>query len=217
MKTSRWEKFERDMLGVAALLLELKACEGDHRPPSEIVRDLKIIDKALTVALQSLIPLRLEHQEDRDIMVKPFNWPVVQSLSQARTVLLAKRGETEIDSPAYPTELLIGLKDLRDSARKAIELESSGRGNSPRRNPTSARKADLAKVLVFRYRSTFGHVPPVSHTGLVVDLMHKMLVSAGEGDGEDANELLRVAIERDRAGHELLPNGRAVRSAQRVK
>jgi len=212
-----WSAFQDEILGIAATFAELKKCEGDHRPPHEMVRDLDAIDKALTVALQQLKPLRIEHQEGQDISAQPFNWPVVLSLGQARSAMLALRGELATEKPAYPTELLSGLRELRDAARKAIELETPRRGNSARRNSTSARRADLAKNFVFRYRSRFGHMPPMSKTGDVVDLLQKMLNAAGEGDDADAGALLRQAIETDEAGRALLPRVRFAKSAKRAK
>lgn len=212
-----WSTFQDEILGIASTFAELKKCEGDHRPPHEVVRDLEAIDKSVTVALQQLMALGLEHHEGQDISAAPFNWPVVQSLGQARSVMLALRGELATEKPAYPTELLSGLRELRDAARKAIELEKPGRGNSPRRNPTSARRANLAKNFVFRYRSRFGHMPPMSKTGDVVELLQKMLNAAGEGDDADAGALLRQAIEKDEAGRALLPKARATKSAKRAK
>lgn len=212
-----WAEFECEILGIAATFAELKKCEGDHRPPHELIRDLEAIDKAVTVALQQLMALGLEHHEGQDISVEPFNWPVVQSLGIARAVISALRGDLAVETPTYPTELIKGLRELRDAARKAIELGKPGRGNSARRNPTSARRADLAKNFVFRYRSRFGHMPPMSHTGSVVDLVREMLVAAGEGDEADAYELLRRAIEHDEEGRKLLPNARTAKSVKRAK
>lgn len=211
-----WAEFEREILDVAKTFVTLGKCEGDHRPPHEVVSELKIIDKALTNALQKLVPLRLEHAEGQDISTAPFNWPVVQSLGNARAVIGALRGDLVEEAATYPTELIKGLRELRDAARKAIELEKPGRGNSERRNPKSARRADLAKNFVSRHRSRFGHMPPVSHAGQTVDLMDRMLVAAGES-GADAYELLRQAIDKGAAGGESLPNARTAKSAKRAK
>jgi hypothetical protein len=212
-----WSAFQDEILGIAATFAELKKCEGDHRPPHEVVRDLYAIDKTLTVALQQLMELGLEHHEGQDISAEPFNWPVVQSLGQARSVLRGLDNKSLSEISAYPTELIVSLRELRDAARKAIELEKPGRGNSAGRNPTSARRADLAKNFVFRYRSRFGQMPPMSKTGDVVELLQKMLNAAGEGDDADAGALLRQAIEKDEAGRALLPKAPAVRPAKRAK
>lgn|GEM_PF-4629708 len=212
-----WSAFQDEILGIAATFVELKKCEGDHRPPHEVVRDLEAIDKSVTVAVQQLMALGLEHHDGQEISAEPFNWPVVQALQSGRFVMCALAHKPPSEISAYPTDLIAGLRELRDAARKAIELEKAGRGNSARRKPSSARRADLAKNFVFRYRSRFGHMPPMSKTGDVVDLLQKMLNAAGEGDDADAGALLRQAIEKDEAGRALLPKASAVRPAKRAK
>ena len=215
MIAADWAEFEREILEIAATFAELRKCEGDHRPPHEVVRDLEVIDRALTVALQQLCSLQLEHEERQDISSSPFNWPVVQALMHGRTVIGALRGDGAGEVTAYPTELIKGLRELRDASRKAIELEKPGRGNSARRNPTAARKADLAKNFVFRFRRWFGYMPPMSHTGQEVELLQRMFEAAGEVSN-DVAEQLRQAIEKD-DGRALLPSARTAKSVKRAK
>lgn len=215
-KSEDWSKFKREILEIAATFAEVNKCEGSYRKPKDVVLDLEKIETALTVALQTLCSLQLEHEEGQAISSLPFNWPVVQALDHGRAVIDALQGNVAGEIPAYPTELIKGLRKLREAARKAIEMEKPGRGNSTRRNPSSARRADLAKNLVFRYRSRFGHMPPMSHTGPVIDLMREMLIAAGEKCYAE-DELLRQAIIKDEAGRALLPNARTAKSVKRAK
>lgn len=200
---AEWRGFEREVIEIAATFAQLRKCSVDHIPLREVIRDLKIIDKALTVALQKLAPLELEHQGGQDISTRPFNSLVVQALWQGRDVIKARQANMVAETVAYPTEIIEGLRELRDVTRKAIELNKQGRGNSTHRDPKSLRRASLAKNFVFRYRSRFGSMPPVSRRGPVVDLMEKMFVVAGEDDETDAYELLRQAIKKDEVGREL--------------
>lgn len=211
-----WEDFEQEILGVAATFSQLRGDPFDHTPPKIVADDLKALDDALTVALQAIGPLQLEHQEGQNITATPFNWPVVQALSTARGGMNAHRGITGQDPAVYPTDLIKGLRELRDAARFALELEKPGRGNSARRNPSSARMADLAKNFVFRFRSRFGYMPPMSKSGREVELLRRMFEKAGEASN-DAAEQLRQAIENDTAGRELVPSARTAKASKRPK
>lgn len=194
------------MLGLARVYAELRTTEGDYRTPTEIVGDLEIIDKALTVALQKLIPLRLEHQEGWDLSVFPYNWTVVQELHCALAVMRPSSHDPIDVPPTFPTKLISDLCLLRDAARKAIEMTKPGRGNSAGRNPSSLRRAHLAKDFVFQYRSQFGRMPTMSQ--MVIKLLRRMLDVAGEQDA-DAYDLLRRAIAKDESGRKLLPSARS--------
>ncbi|MNZ98310.1 hypothetical protein D3C78_1175880 [compost metagenome] len=212
----KWEDFEQEILGVAAIFSQLRAAPFAHTPPKIIADELKTLDDALTVALQAIGPLQLEHHEGQDITATPFNWPVVQALSTARGVMNDLRGITGQDPADYPTDLIKGLRELRDAARDARERERPGRGNSARRNQSSARMADLAKNFVFKFRSRFGYMPPMSKSGREVELLRRMFEAAGEFSN-DVAEQLRKAIEQDTVGRELLPNARAAKSSKRPK
>lgn len=216
IKDPEWEAFEQETLGIAAAFSRLKEDPFDHTPPKTVADGLKALDDALTIALQALGPLQLEHQEGQDITAAPFNWPLVQALGTARRVMNAHHGITEQDPATYPTDLIKGLRELRDATRFAHELEKPGRGNSPRRTPSSARMADLAKNFVFKFRTRFGYMPPMSKSGPEVDLLQRMFEAAGEVSN-DVAEQLRKAIERDSAGRELLPSARAARASKRPK
>lgn len=211
-----WLAFQDEILDIASVFVEIKKLKYAEVNPSNIVRQLKAIDRALTAALQTLGGLELEHQEGQDISVKPFNWPVVQSLGVGRFVVRVQTCKPPLEIPAYPTDVIESLRELRDAARKATEIKNPKRGNSAHRNPVSKRRAALAKNFVFKYRSRFGHMPPMSKTGHVVELLQKMLNAAGEGDDADAGALLRQAIENDEAGHQLL-RARHAKSAKRSK
>jgi hypothetical protein len=218
MKPDGWVAFEAEVNELADAFVKMAKCKYDYTPPHKVVRDLKIIDNALTSALQRLIPLNLEHVERQDISVSPFNFPVTSSLYVARSVYHSRKyGELTPHVPAYPSGLISGLRELRDVARMAIEMERPGRGNSPRRNSISARRMDLAKNFVFRYRARFSEMPPMTKTGYVVDLLQNMLNRAGEGDDADAGELLRQAIEADKVGFELQPKAKKANSVRRSK
>lgn len=212
----KWVAFEKTILEIAATFAELRKDRFDHTPPKSIADDLKSLDRALTVALQAIGPLELEHQEGQDIASTPFNWPVVQALSTARWAMDVGRGITEEVPAAYPTDLIKGLRELRDAARFALELEKGSRGNSARRNPSSARMADLAKNFVFTFRSRFGYMPPMSKSGREVELLRKMFEKAGEVSN-DAAEQLRRAIEKDAVGRKLLPSARTTKTSKRPK
>lgn len=211
-----WEDFEQEILGVAATFSQLRGDPFDHTPPKIVADDLKALDDALTVALQRIGPLQLEHQEGQDITANPFNWPLVQALSTARGVINAHHGITEQAPAVYPTDLIKGLRELRDAARLARESERPGRGNSARRNPSSARMAELAKNFVFKFRNRFGYMPPMSKSGREVELLRRMFEVAGEASN-DVAEQLRQAIENDTVGRELLPNARTAKSSKRPK
>jgi len=215
-----WEDFEKEILVVAMTFSKLRGDPFDHTPPKTIADDLKALDDALTVALQAIGPLQLEHQEGRDITATSFNWPAVEALRTARAVMNAHRGITGQDPAVYPTDLIKGLQELRDAARFAHEREKPGRGNSERRNPSSARMADLAKNFVFRFRSRFGYMPPITKDGREIKLLERMLEVAGQpsiNEGKDCGQLLRSAIEKDAAGRELLPSARTAKAAKRAK
>ncbi len=197
-------EFERQIFEIAEIFAGCKKYEGDFRPPHAIINDLKIVDKALTAALQKLVSLKLKHQEGQDISKFPFNWPVVQSLSHARLANIVLRGDPIPEHiPTYPTELIQEIRELRDAARKAIQLEKPKRGNSALRNPTSARQAGLAKNFVFCFRCCFCYMPPISKSGWVVDLLSLMFQKAGE-ESNDVAVQLRCAIKNDKAGRQLL-------------
>lgn len=208
-----WGEFECEIMEIATTFAALKTDSFSHKKPKEIVHDLEVLDKALTVALQKVVSLRLEHQEGQDVSVSPFNWPVVTELSNARMIMNAKRGKLANEIPAYPSDLIKGLFELRDAAHFSIEMMRPGRGNSERRNSSSARMADLAKNFVFRFRRRFGHMPPKSKTGPAVELLRRMFEKAGEVSN-DAAEQLRQAIEKDTAG---LQSARVAKAAKRAK
>lgn len=216
LKDSEWEAFEQEILGIAAVFSELREDIFDHTPPKTVADDLKALDDALTIALQTINPLQLEHQERQDITATPFNWPVTQALSTARRAMNARHGITEQDPTTYPTELIKNLRELRDAARLAYELERPGRGNSARRNSSSARMSDLAKNFVFKFRSRFGYMPPMSKSGRDVELLQRMFEKAGEASN-DAAEQLRRAIENDTAGRKLVPSARTAKASKRPK
>lgn len=215
-KNDEWLVFEHEILDVAATFAELKKDAFDHAPPKNVIRDLRILDKALTVTLQAIAPLQLEHQEGQDIITSPFNWPTVVELSHARVSMNAKRDKLIDEIPTYPSGLISGLRELRDAARFSIALMKPRPGNSGRRNSSSARMADLAKNFVFRFRCRFGYMPPMSKTGREVELLQTMFEIAGEVS-TDAAEQLRQAIEKDTVGRELLKSARIGKISRRAK
>lgn len=212
----KWVAFEQTILEIATTFGELRKDRFDHTPPKNVAVDLKALDRALTVALQVIGPLQLEYQEGQDISAIPFNWPVVLALSAAHGVMNVHSGITEHGPATYPTDLIKGLRELRDAARLALDQEKPRRGNSERRNPSSARMADLAKNFVFTFRSRFGYMPAVSKSGREVELLRKMFERAGEVSN-DAAEQLRRAIEKDAVGRKLLPSARTTKTSKRPK
>jgi hypothetical protein len=210
MKTNltkdEWNRFECEILELGTTFGALKREDRrDFTTPKVIAKDLNSLEIALTVVLQSLVPLQLEHQEGQDAIGIPYNWPLALVLSHNRSVLHSRRGKVEKASPGYPTEIIKDLRELRDVVRYSIEVEKPKRGNDPRRTPASARKATLAKNFVFQFRGRFGYMPPISKTGRVVDLLDKMFTAADE-DSNDAAQQLRTAIQNDSVGRDLLPS-----------
>lgn len=218
MNPNDWAEFEKHINHIADAYAKSAKDKYDHTPSHVISSDLKILDRAITTALQRLSVLNLEHVYRQDALVNPYNYPVTRILHIARVTLFSQKyGGLPPNATEYPSDVISALRELRDVARMAIEIESPGRGNNPRRNSKSARRMDLASDFVFWYRARFSEMPPMSKTGRVVDLLQSMLNRAGEGDDADAGELLRQAIEADKVGCEMLPRARKATSVKRPK
>ena len=209
----KWEDFVQEILGMASVFAELRGDSFDLTPPKKIATDLQKIDKSLTTALQKLLALQLEHREGQNIITQPFNWPVVQALDYARLISHTSEKHLITEIRHYPSALIKELRELRDLARLALKLEKPNRGNSPGRDQSAARKSRLAKNFVFRFRSRFGFMPPITKTGRVIELLKEMFEAAGETSVQ-IDYHLRKAIENDTTGRKLLP---PAKNSKRVK
>lgn len=174
--------------------------------PKEIHSDLEKIHKALTTALQVLLPMELSHVAGQDLEESPFNWPLVNELVDARITAEIRRirglPPKDFERPCYPTQLLSDMVELRNAARIAAEKCKPGKGNSERRTARTSLAHDVGKNFVFRFRTRFGHMPPITKVGWVVDLLQEALELAGV-HGVDASQVLRGAVQRDEAGRAL--------------
>jgi len=203
MTDSQWRDFENLMLQFAEIEAYVsKADPYDYTPPTQVALDLEEIDEALTRALQKLEGMRLEHRDGQDISKAPFNWPVTSALQGGWLTKRLRAGQLTPGKgppPEYPSNLIRGLRELRDIARIAVEEVKPERGNSSERSSDVARAASLARNFVFRFRMSFGVMPPMSKTGRAVNLLNEMFQIAGVGD-KDAADYVRTAIKRAKAG-----------------
>ena len=189
----KWTDFEAEVLESARFICTVQSIDYADSTPAVLFKELSKIDKGVTKLLQVLLPLDLCHRTNQDLEVKPFNWPLVQSLQAfgpwppARSALA--------NAPDYPTALIESLIELRDLARMAMQVEKPGRGNSSRRSERTHRIDMVSKNFVRLYRGQFNKMPPISKSGRVVDLVRRALEVAGV-EGADAAEVLRSGVER---------------------
>lgn len=220
MPVVTWEEFAAQMLNMAGATAMSRKLRYHDTTPAKLHRQLDEIDKALTRALQLLISLNLKHREGQDLETEPFNWPVVQELAAGRVTheLLVRRvAPPDLhEIPAYPTQLLTDLEQLRDVARECARRRKPGRGQSTERLVDSRDAARLGRNFVFRFRATYGEMPPMSSSGPVVDLLQRMLDVAGL-DAHDAARLLQTAIERDEIGRSLSSSHKARQPPRRKR
>ena len=199
-------KFQETIFSIADATKVFGSVKFASMTPKQITASLGRIDKALTSALQVLLPLQLQYREGQDLETEPFNWPIVQELSGSRITLeiMRRRGvpEASFEVPTYPTKLINDLIEMRDAARHAADTTKPSRGNSAKRNPRPARIDVMGRNFVFQYRAWFGYMPPITKTGWVVELLAAALDRAGV-TGADAADVLRRAIERDVIGRSL--------------
>jgi hypothetical protein len=213
-----WRPLEEYARSLVAAYKTIRQDRYHRTPPAHLHRDLRRVERAVQSLLQTLIPLELEHREGQDLMVEPFNWPVVQALAGSRTTLeiLRRKGlpEASFEVATYPTKLVADLRELREAAHHAAHEVKPRRGQSRDRNPDARDAANIARNLVFYYRATLGVMPPMSSTGRLVALLDDTLSDIGL-DGFDAARLLRTAIEADEVGRTLLPSAKAAASKGR--
>jgi len=192
--------FRAEILRIAEFFKEISECEFSDTTPSALHAQLVEIDRALTLALQVLIPRRMTHIAGQDLADLPFNWPVVQALQSGRSTLetLRVKGvpDESFQRPNYPTGLIAEMIELRDAARFEAKSIKPKRGNDARRTPASALTHELGKNFVLRFHSRFGAMPPMTKTGWIVDLMAEMLDAAGVSEADPA-QVLRSSIEGD--------------------
>ena len=171
--------------------------------PKDVARDLKSIDRGLTLALQTLLALNLQHEHGQELGAFPYNFPVASLLRMTLLWNLVQKYkgpqiERDIDLN-YPTKLIDELVELRDAARLAFQSHRPSRGNDAKRTDRSARISKIGSDLVLHYRATFGYRAPISKTGWLVDLADKALQAAGVV-GADPAEMIRTAVNNDKAG-----------------
>ncbi len=183
------------MMECATAFAELQKDDRDLTSPNKKAIELKKLDRALTVALQTISELKLESHGFQTRNRDSYNWPVASTLrlgieqENLRSRILRKTLAN------YPTDLIVEVRRLRDVARNEAKKIKPKKGNSALRNSSSARKARLAKYFVYNFVGFFGDLPPMSKTGPAIDLLTSMFDVAGENsDGVD--NCLRRAIER---------------------
>lgn len=190
------QEFKREVVELAQFLKTIWALPYSDSTPALIHASLLKIDKALTVALQTLVPLDFRHQDKQDIEINAFNWPLAIELSDAHIMLQQTGKPTEAGADfLFPSKVVRDMVQLRDAARYASSRVKPKRGNSARRTPRSAQVAQLGKNFVLRFRQRFGCLPPMSATGWVVDLMASAFSVAGI-EGVDAADVLRRQVEK---------------------
>lgn len=209
------DAFERRCLDMAEAIRHCTSGPFDLQTPTQLALDLHRIDKALTVALQILVPLHLRHKVGQDLEVEPFNWPLVTELSGGRMTAEILRGKGppahDFVQPSYPTKLIDDMIELRDAARHACKAVAPKRGNSSKRTARTALIDEVARNFVFHYRAHFGNLPPISQTGWAVDLLAAMLKLAGVAEA-DAAVARRRGVERDPMRSHL-PSAKAAHAA----
>lgn len=177
--------------------------------PADIYSNLARLDKRLTSLMQTLLPLRLTHSDNQDIELQPFNWPLVQRIAAERMSIEILRCEGLPESGAveatYPSRLISELQDFRHAVRLAMKSVKPKRGNDPTRSVKTQRIDEVATNFVLRYRAQFGHMPPISKTGWIVELLSRVLNAAGIDD-VDASDVLRRYVERDAVGRSVVPS-----------
>lgn len=180
-----------------------QAVKYSGKTPADVARELELIDRTITAALQVLAGLDLEHEPNQDLETRPFNHPVVIALHHGREwphrtpVDPSEVGKTIM----YPDGAIKVMQELRNAARRAAELTRPKRGNSADRTDSSRRAMWVGKNFVWLYRQHIGNgeMPPVSQTGRAVDLLGRMLCAAGLPDREPAPVLRRAVREARQA------------------
>lgn len=201
MDADVWSEFERHVMDVARNLRELQSAEYADATPADVARDLDLIDKALSTALQTLAGLNLKHEEGQDIMTRPYNHPVVGALWHGRdfpprtSIDPSAQGETIM----YPNGAIEVMEELRDAARRAASIFRPKRGNSVERLEPTRRASWVGKNFVRLYRQYIGGWPPKSKTGPAVELLGRALVEAGVPDHDPADVLRRAIKEAQTA------------------
>ena len=87
------------------------------------------------------------------------------------------------------------------------------RGNSHLRSARTIQVNKIAKNIVFSYRAKFGHMPPISEKGWVVDLLREVFEQVGIS-GVDPADVLRRYVDKDPVG-KLLPSASEVKKASK--
>ena len=186
--------------------------------PADTYSDLARLDRRLTSLMQTLLHLKLTHSDKQDIESQPFNWPLVKAIAAERMSIEFFRcdglPESDAVEATYPSRLISELQDFRDAVRLAKKSVKPKRGNDPTRSVKTQRIAEVAKNFVFRYRAQFGHMPPISKTGWVVELLSRVLNAAGIDD-VDASDVLRRYVERDVVGRSVVPSASKARCRKR--
>lgn len=192
----KWTDFEAEVLESARLICTVQSVKYAKSTPAVLFKELSKIDKGVTKLLQVLLSLDLCHRTNQDLMVEPFNWPLVQLLQTFGPCPSSRSALA--NAPDYPTTLIESLIELRDAARMAMQAEKPPRGNSSRRSERTHRIDMVSKNFVRLYRGQFNKLPPISKSGRVIDLVRRALEVAGV-EGADAAEVLRSGVERVRS------------------
>lgn len=200
--TDQWDAFEREVMEMAGAIRQAQTVKYADALPADVARDLDVIDKALTTALQVLGRLDMEHESSQDLISRPYNHPVVMALWHGQAVDRSIHGKP-IDfarpgSDRYPTDVIDAMRGMRDAARRAADMTRPKRGNSSDRQESSRRASWVGRNFVRLHWQTFGEWPPISKTGRVVDLLGKALETAGAPDSEP-DGVLRRAVNAMRA------------------
>jgi hypothetical protein len=211
------EAFKQFILRIADAIRAGNSIDYGFVSQAELNRQLIQIDHALTRCLQVLISLDLAHRDGQDLETEPFNFPLVSELAGARTSaeIFRRHGppDKDFERSCYPTVLLREMVELRDAARAAAIGTKPQRGNATKRTQISAITQEVGMNFVFQFRSRFGHMPPISKTGWIVDLLAEALRISG-APGIDAADVLRRSIERD-SMREMLPAANNLRATKR--
>ncbi len=189
--------FEREVMEAAQLAAQAAAKPYASLSPKEVAATLRTVERAVSKLLDALVEHRIVCPEEQNAQLPALNAPALRALRYSGHLLGALRSGGILDpawqQSGYPESVAEVLREFKEVAGFAANIEAPPRGNSNRRTVSAIRSALVGADFVSRYCLIFGRMPPMSQVGWVVDLLQQALDAAGLS-GAEASSVLREAI-----------------------
>ena len=165
--------------GIAETLVRIARLAYFDFQPKDQATKLSTILRATDHLLKLLSVL--EHEVGQDLEKTPFNAPLVQEIQMASHILNVEK-RAAYDPEDYPSNVIRSLRSFRATVAKAHAQIKPKRGNATSRKRNSSLKSDIAKNLVFQYRSKFGIFPATTTDGWAATLLNEIFQNHNLGD-----------------------------------